>query len=411
MQNKFTVSLNSESSMETTTKYPFYIRLGFSLICLISITYIFYLGKSVLVPVLMAFLFAVLLLPVVNFLNSKLRFPQGLAVFITVILFVFCIIVILAFISYQISDIADDFDTIRKNINIFITDIQRYIRTSFNVSIWEQRKYIEDVTQDSVKKGKESMATTLISVSDTITNIILVPIYTFLILLYRTHFILFFAKLFRKEHHPKLQEILTQIKGSVQSYIVGLIIEMIFVSVLTSAGLYFIGVKYAILLGIITGILNLIPYVGILVAGVLTILSSLTGAPDLSIILGVIGVNIVVQVIDNNILVPLIINTKVQINAFVSIVGIIIGGGIAGVAGMFLAIPILAILKIIFDRIESLEPWGYLMGDNMPKNFIWKHLKTQKTNKKAKLETNQETPFDKSDHDFNSSDLNQNGTV
>jgi predicted PurR-regulated permease PerM len=123
------------------------------------------------------------------------------------------------------------------------------------------------------------------------------------------------------------------------------------------------------LLGIITGILNLIPYVGILIAGILTILSSLTGSPDLSIILGVIGVNVVVQIIDN-ILVPVIINTKVQINAFVSIIGIIVGGGIAGIAGMFLAIPILAILKIVFDRIESLEAWGYLMGDNMPKNFI-----------------------------------------
>lgn len=355
----------------------------------------------------MAFLFAVLLLPVVNFLNSKLRFPQGLAVFVTVVLFVVCIIAISAFISYQISDIADDFDTIRKNFNIYITDIQRYIRTNFNVSIWEQRKYIDDVTKDSVKKGKESMATTLISVTDTITNIILVPIYTFLILLYRTHFILFLAKLFRKEYHTKLQEILSQIKGSVQSYIVGLIIEMIFVSILTAAGLYFIGVKYAIILGIITGILNLIPYVGILVAGVLTILSSLTGTPELSVILGVIGVNVVVQLIDNNILVPLIINTKVQINAFVSIVGIIIGGGIAGVAGMFLAIPILAIIKIIFDRIESLEPWGYLMGDNMPKKFIWKHLRNPRQNKNAAVETAQGSITDLNDID-STADFDQN---
>lgn len=376
--------------MNNTFKYPFYMRLGFALICLISITYIFYLGKSVLVPVLMAFLFAVLLLPGVNFLSSKLRLPQGLAVFITVILFVVFISAILAFISYQISDIADDFYTIRKNVNIFITDIQRYIRTNFNVSIWEQRKYIEDVTQDSVKKGKETIGTTLISVTDTILNIILVPIYTFLILLYRTHFILFLAKLFRKEYHSKLQEILTQIKGSVQSYIVGLIIEMMFVSALTSIGLYFIGVKYAILLGIITGILNLIPYVGILLAGALTILSSLSGSPNLSIILGVVAVNIVVQLIDNNILVPLIINTKVQINAFVSIIGIIIGGGIAGIAGMFLAIPILAMLKIVFDRIESLEAWGYLMGDNVPKNFKWKNKKTKLKNTESVTQTIQD---------------------
>jgi predicted PurR-regulated permease PerM len=136
-----------------------------------------------------------------------------------------------------------------------------------------------------------------------------------------------------------------------------------------------IGVKYAILLGIITGILNLIPYVGILFAGVLSIVASLTGSPDLSIIVGVIVVNIIVQLIDNNILVPLVVSSKVQINAFVSIVGIIIGGAISGISGMFLAIPIIAILKVIFDRIEYLEPWGYLMGDDLPKTYTWRNIK------------------------------------
>jgi predicted PurR-regulated permease PerM len=358
--------------MNTSIKIPFYVRLTFSLVSLIAITYMFYMGKSVLIPILLGFLFAVLLLPMAHFFNAKLRFPHALAVSITVIIFVSLIIAIVGFILYQISDIASDFAEIRKNVTLFITDIQRYISTNFHVSLWEQRKYIEDVTEDSVKKGTATIGTTLMSVTDTLLDITLIPIYTFLILLYRTHFILFLTKLFRKEHHTKLREILSQIKISVQSYISGLIIEMIFVSILTGLGLYLIGVPYFILLGIITGILNLIPYIGILVAGILTILSSLTGTPELSIILGVIGVNVVVQIIDNNILVPLIINTKVQINAFVSIIGIIIGGGIAGIAGMFLAIPILAILKIIFDRIESFEAWGYLMGDNLPKNFIWK---------------------------------------
>lgn len=352
------------------------------LISLISITYILCVGSSVLIPILMAFLFAVLLLPIVDFLNAKLRLPNVLSSSIAVFIFVFFIIGILVFLSYEISDIADDFAAIRKNINFIIVDIQKYIRANFHISMWEQRKYIEDVTQDSVQKGKETIGATLISVTDTILDLILIPIYIFLILIYRTHFILFLAKLFKKEYHANLQEILTQIKGSVKSYISGLIFEMIAVSVLTSIGLYFIGIKYAILLGVITGILNLVPYVGILVAGVLTIFASLTGTPELSMILGVIIVNTVVQIIDNNILVPLIINTKVQINALVSIVGIIVGGQIGGIAGMFLAIPLLAIIKIVFDRIESAEPWGYLMGDNMPKNFIWKSRKKPLNNPK-----------------------------
>ena len=368
--------------MDDTIKFPFYIRLSFMLISLIGITYILYMGSSVLTPILMAFLFAILLLPIVNFLNTKLRFPNVLSSTIAVFIFVSLITGIFLFVSYQVSDIADDFASIRRNIDFFIVDIQRYIKVNFHISFWEQRKYMEEVTEDSVQKGKDTIGTALISVTDTILDMILIPIFTFLILLYRNHFMLFLAKLFKKEDHANLQEILSQIKVSVKSYLSGLIFEMIAVSALTGIGLYFIGVKYALLLGIITGILNLVPYVGILAAGVLTIVASLTGTPDVSIILGVIIVNMVVQLIDNNILVPLIINTKVQINAFVSIVGIIVGGQLAGIAGMFLAIPLLAILKIIFDRIETAEPWGYLMGDNIPKTFVWRFKKKPLKNPK-----------------------------
>ena len=145
---------------------------------------------------------------------------------------------------------------------------------------------------------------------------------------------------------------------------------MIVVSVLTTFRIYDYRCQICYFIRIITGILNLIPYIGILFAGVLSIVASLTGTPDLSIMVGVIVVNIIVQLIDNNIFVPMIVSSKVEINAFVSIIGIIIGGAIAGISGMFLAIPILAVLKVIFDRIEILEPWGYLMGEIYPKPIL-----------------------------------------
>jgi predicted PurR-regulated permease PerM len=344
------------------------------------------MGQSILTPIMLSFLFAILLLPIDLFLNKKIRLPHTLSVSITVIIFICFFVSVIGVLAYQISDIATDFDKINKNANIFITDIQKQIRTNFNVSLWEQRKYMSDVAEDSVKKGKETIGTTLLSVSGTLIDLTLIPIYTFLILLYRTHFIMFLVKLFKKEYHSQLREILGQIKASVQSYISGLIIEMIFVSILTGAGLYFLGLKYFILLGILTGILNLIPYIGIIIAGVLTIIASLTTTPDISIIIGILVVNAIVQLIDNNILVPLIISSKVQINALVSIVGIIIGGALAGIAGMFLAIPMLAILKIIFDKTENLEAWGYLMGDDVPKTFIWK-IKAKQVTKKNHVDS------------------------
>lgn len=364
-----------QSFMNEIAKLPFYVKLSFTLLSLIGITFILYIGKAVLIPIMMAFLFAILLRPIALFLKTKLRFPHVIAVMVSVILFVILIMGVFMFISFQISDIASDFDKIEKNINIHIVNIEHFVKENFHLSTSEQKKYIDDATDNSLETGKEMIGSTIISFTDMILNLTLIPIYTFLILLYRTHFILFLSKLFKEEHQLILQDILYQVKVAVNSYIIGLIIEMIAVSVLTTVGLMLIGVQYAILLGIITGILNLIPYIGILFAGFLTIVASLTGSPDLSIIVGVIVVNVVVQLVDNNVLVPLIVNSKVEINAFVSIVGIIIGGTIAGISGMFLAIPIIAILKVIFDRIDGLEPWGYLMGDDLPKTYKWHKIK------------------------------------
>ncbi len=197
----------------------------------------------------------------------------------------------------------------------------------------------------------------------------------FLILLYRTHYVTFLCKFFAEKHRATLKDIVGTVKVSVQSYILGLLFEMLIVTSLTTIGFWIIGVKYAILLGVITGLLNMIPYIGIFIAGILSIIASLTGSADLSIITGIIVVNLIVQFIDNNFLVPMIVSSKVEINALATIVGVIVAGSIAGVAGMFLAIPMMAIAKVVFDRVAGLESWGYFLGDDLPKSFNWRKRK------------------------------------
>ena len=355
--------------------FPFYAKLAFILLSLISIFTILYLGQNIIVPILMSLLFAILLRPIAHFLKEKWRFPHVLAVSCTVFVFVTTVIGILFFISYQISDIANDWDAIQTNLTIHFETIQNFISLNFNLNSVEQELIIENASKNAIESGKNIIGTSLVSVSDVLLNLTLIPIYIFLFLLYRTLLITFLTKLLKPEYHQKLQDILYQIKVSVQSYIVGLLIEMVIVSSLTTIGFMIIGVKYAIVLGLITGLLNFIPYIGILIAGFLSIIATLTASPDLTLIIGVLIIVIIVQLIDNNLIVPLIVGSKVQINAFVSIVGIIVGGAIAGFSGMFLAIPIIAILKVIFDRIESLEPWGYLMSDDLPKSYSWKKNK------------------------------------
>ena len=365
--------------MKTIYTFPFYAKLAFVLISLALLLGFLYAGQTVLVPILLSLLFAILLRPLVVLLTSKLRFPHVIAVLTAVILFIVIIAAILSFVSWQISGIASDWDKIKGNLLVHYDTLRHRIESSFHISYTEQKKYIDKATKDSLDQGIGLVENALTTVTGTLLNIVLIPIYTFLFLLYRTIFIKFFAKLFRDEE-AKLQDILFNIKIAIQSFLLGLLTEMGIVSVLTSIGFMIIGLPYALLLGVITGILNLIPYIGITVAGFLAIVATLTSSTDLSLIIGTVIVNVVVQLIDNNILVPLVVSSKVKVNALVSLTGIVIGGAIAGVAGMFLAIPLIAIMKVIFDRIPSLEPWGFLMGDDLPKTYEWKKLRLPSLN-------------------------------
>jgi predicted PurR-regulated permease PerM len=161
--------------------------------------------------------------------------------------------------------------------------------------------------------------------------------------------------------------VLSEVRVLVQHYLVGLLIEMGIVSGLTSIGLTIVGVRPAILFGIITGFLNTIPYVGVLISNItFTLIALLTKSPTTATI--VFCIYVVVQFIDNNIVVPRIVGAKVQINALATILIVLVGGELCGVAGMVLGIPVLGILKVIFDHIKPLEPLGFLLGDSFPKS-------------------------------------------
>jgi predicted PurR-regulated permease PerM len=124
-----------------------------------------------------------------------------------------------------------------------------------------------------------------------------------------------------------------------------------------------IGIRYPILLGLLTGIFNIIPYIGIFTALILTTLITIGTAASTTTVILVIGTIVLVHLIDSNVLLPLIVGSKVRINALITLLGVLAGEMLWGISGMFLAIPIIAISKIVFDRIETLKPWGMLLGD------------------------------------------------
>jgi predicted PurR-regulated permease PerM len=355
----------------STVKLPLYVKFAVILSSICLLVVILYFGQHILIPVLLSLIFAILLRPAVGFLNKKLRFPNVIAALVAVTLTVLVIAAIVFFVSWQISGIANDWVKIQHNLTIQFGKIQVWLESELHMSYGAQQVYIDKVTGENVAGNSELMGNTLNSFTDTLVNAMLIPIYTFLMLLYRNLFVRFLRKIVSNDNEYILADVLGEVKVVIQSYVVGLLIETGIVALLTTGGLMLLGVPYAVLLGVITGILNLIPYIGILIAALITILATLINSTDFSLILGVVGLSILVQFIDNNLLVPRIVGNKVRINALVSMLGVVIGGFIAGIAGMFLAIPIIAILKVVCDRIQPLAPLGYLMGDDISKIYTW----------------------------------------
>ena len=147
-------------------------------------------------------------------------------------------------------------------------------------------------------------------------------------------------------------------------------IETTIVCVLNSVALLIIGVPSAIVIGVIGGILNILPYIGGIIAIALPVLMVTVTHNGFSGQLLVIASYLVIQFIDNNILVPRIVSKKVQINALMSILVVLLGGALWGVSGMFLSIPLIGVLKIIFDRVDELKPYGKLLGDEVPTEHV-----------------------------------------
>jgi predicted PurR-regulated permease PerM len=345
-----------------------------------------YLASDIFAPLIMALLLAILLRPIAKFLNEKLKFPSLLAVSITVVLTFLILIGVVAFLGYQLTQFFDDLPMIKRNLTMHYHSAQKWVWSTFGLSYGEQKQYLEQNVSGSTIISASSIS----SITNGFMYIILIPIYTFLILIYRSLILSFIVKLVPDKNVVNIESILTNLKSVIRSYIVGLVIQVACISLMTGTGYFFIGIKYFVFLGILTGLLNLIPYIGIILAGVISCLLALTTTNDLSVVVWILAVNVVVQFIDNNFLVPKVVGSKVSINALASMIGVIIGGTIAGVAGMFLAIPVLAMLKVVFEATKGLEPFGYLIADEVPEAFSWTKVRLMYTRKMRQEEEEKE---------------------
>jgi predicted PurR-regulated permease PerM len=356
---------------------PFYERLALILIGFCVLGYLVVMAKELIDPMIFGFLFAVLLLPVSNFIEKKCRLPRSASSFMSILLLVGFVGSIMYLIGAQISNIASDWPMLQSQLKDSIANLQGWVQTAFHINAHKQMSYVNSTADRIMASGTAVLGTTFGAVSSLLLFYVFILIFTFFILFYRRLLFRFITWVFSDENKTVVVDIVENVQKILRQYILGLLIEMVIVSGMAITIFYIIGIKYAALLGIIVGVFNIIPYIGIFTALLLsTIVTFATGtlSQTVTVAISVIGVH----AIDANFLLPAVVGSKVRLNALISFIGIIIGEMIWGLSGMFLSIPIIAIFKIIFDRIESLKPWGYLLGGDYEfKETAQKKMKTE----------------------------------
>jgi predicted PurR-regulated permease PerM len=157
--------------------------------------------------------------------------------------------------------------------------------------------------------------------------------------------------------------VVTEVNEVMKNYVLGLLMEMLILGLLIFTTLSIMGIKYALLMAVMAGVLNIIPYLGIYTALALSMLITFANGTTAQV-LGIGIVFIAAHFIDANIILPRIVGGQVKLNPLITILAVLIGNLLWGIPGMFLFIPLIAILRIISEEVEDLKPWSILIGED-----------------------------------------------
>ncbi|MDP3451581.1 MAG: AI-2E family transporter [Bacteroidales bacterium] len=351
--------------MEDKHIIPFYVRISIFITGIYFFVYILYIAQGILIPIIFSVFFAVVLNPAVN-LFVRLKLNRVVAIALTVILALFLITIFGTFLFSQASKFSESWPVLVEKFTEYLNQSISWASNYFNIQPQKIIEWVSSTKNEFIELSGSSVGRTLLNIGSGIFALLLIPVYVFMILYYQPLLLEFIHKFFGTINRGRVNDIITQTKIVVQRYLTGLFIETVIVAVLNSAALLILGIEYAILLGIIGALLNLIPYIGGLVAVAMPMMIAVVTKSTAWYAVYVLVCYYIIQLIDNNYIVPKIVASKVKINALVSIIAVIAFGVLWGIPGMFISIPLTAIVKVVFDRIESLKPWGFLLGDTMP---------------------------------------------
>lgn len=343
-------------------EFPGYFKYTVTLLGAVLTIYTLTVADSLLIPLSLAMVFALLLYPLcIRF--EKVRIPRSIASVICIVLLIGVIAGIGYMLGVQIGSIQRELPQLSLRVDAKIDQAQGYLKDTFGFNQREQSAYLKDAVRNFFQRSSDTILKATLAITAGIVNyLVIVPITLFFMLYYRSFFKEFLYRLTPRQQHDRMERVLAQIQQVMQDYILGLFMVIGIVAVLNVLGLSLLGIRYAVFFGLLAALLTIIPYIGIFIGSLLPIVYALISTDSLFYPLAVALIFGLVQFLEGNFITPNVVGNKVQLNPFAAILALLIGGAIWGPAGMILFIPFMAMLKVVFDAVEPLRPYGFLLG-------------------------------------------------
>ena len=347
--------------MKNEIKFPLIARMTFILLFLLLSYYMLTEFKNYLAPLSLGVLFAYLLFPLANFFESN-RVPRILSNLLSIVIGMSVIYGVGFFIYKQFGVFLEDIPVLRQRASGNIGSIFKSIENYFGIETGEIKSKLIQLVNDFLLNSGQDYKSTFGATFHSLFTIFIMPVYIFFLLFYRDKFKEVILMLVPSNKHAVADRIIDDINQLTVRYMTGIFIVVSILVVLNSVGFLIIGLDHAILLGFIAAIMNFIPYYGTIIGYAFPLLFSvfIMNSPIYSVL--VILQFIVVQFTENNILTPNIVGSQVNINPFMIILAITLGGFVWGLTGMFIAVPFVAALRVLGENVEDLAPLGYLLG-------------------------------------------------
>ena len=348
--------------MENQTDW--YVKYTYILAGLILTVYAMIVAKTILIPLLFALFFSILLSPICGWMENY-KVPRVLAALTTLILGILFVAGIGFFFYTQLIDFVDDVDMITDRVGELMQSSEQFLATWFGIELIVEFENARETIINFIRENSGRLTSGIAGAASVLTITFLIPVFMFFFLIFRDFlkdFLLMAASRYDEGTTRNMEKIIDKVKSLVQSYIAGLLIVIFILSIINSVMLLIVGVNHALFFGVFAAMLNVIPFLGPIMGSILPIVYALVTMDSLIYPLIILLAFYVIQLFESNLFTPVIVGSQVSMNAFSTLLLLFIGAQIWGLVGMILFIPIGAILKAVFDEIESLKPYGYLLG-------------------------------------------------